>query len=56
MIKYNVCVGYNHFIFDNSEEALIFAEQSKQHYYDRRDDDIEVSITIEYAEKETEEK
>ena len=54
MIKYDVCVGYNHFIFDNSEEAVIFAEQSKQHYRDRRDDDIEVSITIK-AEKETEE-
>ena len=46
-MMYDVCISYNHFIFDNSEEALVFAEQAKAHYYDKRDhDDVDVTITI----------
>lgn len=54
-MEYDVCISYNHFIFDNSEEALIFAENAKAHYYNKRvDDDVDVTITINVVKEKAE--
>lgn len=45
-MKYDVCIGYNHFVFDNSEEAMIFAETAKKHYLTRGDGNVDVTIEL----------
>ncbi len=49
-MKYEVIVGYTHFVFDDSEKALEFAETAALHYqkhHSSDDDEIEVKILFE---------
>lgn len=50
MIKYVVKLGYNQFVFDNAEAALVFANTAKKSFagkeYVRNDDDIDVTIEL----------
>lgn len=57
-MKYDVVAGYNHYVFNNSEEAIIFAETVKTHYRNRYGHDEEIDVTISLMNekaKETEE-
>ena len=46
MLKYDVEVGYNHFLFDDADEAIRFAEIAKTKYVPRRGDELDVDIKI----------
>lgn len=57
MMRYKVSIRYYDFIFDNSEEAIVFANQAKRHYH--KDDDeatIDVTITLITEDDEKEDK
>lgn len=50
MLQYKVSVSYHHFVFDNKEEAIQFAELAKTHYWDNKYKDVSVEIELEFAE------
>ena len=53
-MKYEVIVGYTHFVFDDSEKALEFAEIAALHYqkhHNSDDDEIEVKILFKKEDK-----
>lgn len=46
-MKYKVTLGYRKYIFDDAEEAMIFATQAKKHYVpDKDEESITVDIEI----------
>ena len=51
-MKYIVKLSYHYFVFFDAKTAIEFAETAKMHYYDKRDDDLDVEINIVFAEPE----
>lgn len=52
MIKWIVKLSYHYFKFDNAVMAMDFAETAKRHYFDKMEDDLEVTISIVYEKPE----
>ena len=46
MNKYIVKLSYHYFKFDNPYLAMDFAEMAKRHYYDKKDNDLDVEVSI----------
>lgn len=52
-MRYIVKVNYTAYEFDNSQEAISFAELSFKHYRDRNEERPDVSIELEEVEVKT---
>ena len=50
MIRWIVKLSYHYFKFDNAVMAMDFAETAKRHYLDKKDNDLDVEISIVFAE------